>query len=164
MRTMFLILAFLTPGKPSPHALYLSVTEVWQSDEETLKIRVKVFTNDLELALRNYSDGFRRAPEGEFLYKNRGIASGYFNEHFQLRINGKNLNLVYLSHTIENDAHYLVFRTSQNEEWDQIECRADFFMELFPTQQNVVQFHREQDVKFLRFELGTGRQNLSMKE
>lgn len=124
---------------PLPHAIYIGVVQVdHQSLGETAAVNIKVFSNDLQDALRNASSRYRVGPVESCCERNRDLIAAYFSDHFTCRINGRRLSLTLEECRSENDVHWLTFRMSCPEDWKEVSFTADFFMELFPTQSNVI--------------------------
>jgi hypothetical protein len=142
-----LILCF--PGTQPDHAFYLSVTEV--NLEKQGEVSVKVFSDDLQNALRNYSSQYRAANLKTYYEKNKELALAYFQEHLRFEADGKIMTLKYLSHSIEQDAHFISFRMDLQEKTTRLKVKAAFLMELFPTQINVLKLRKGEQLYFLKF-------------
>ncbi|MDX1666488.1 MAG: hypothetical protein R3350_04640, partial [Saprospiraceae bacterium] len=50
----------------------------------------------------------------------------------------------------ENDVYRLTFNASCPPEWDRVSVSADFFMELFPTQSNIISLWHGRGKRFSR--------------
>lgn len=131
-----------TVTKPN-HAIYLSMTEIELRPGEKGVIQIKVFSDDLQNALKNYSHTYQSAGLNQYFEKNRGLAERYFQTHFRLSMNQKKVDFWLSDFRIENDAHFITFHFKAIPNLTTISLEADFFMELFPTQTNVVKVNRE---------------------
>lgn len=149
-------------GSPS-HAIYLSVTD-GEVTEEALHFKVKVFSNDLKDALKNHDpSAYQPAGLSQFFLQNEPLAKRYFEEHFQLWNGEQPLELQLESFTIEGDAHFISFRSVVPNNFKELTVKASFFMELFPTQINVVKMKKGAQLKYLRFNNPAAPQTLSFQ-
>ena len=135
------------------HAIYLSVTELNLVEKKPIDFTVKVFSDDLQDALRNFNTKYQTADIGSFFFINESIAVAYFNEHFIISAGTIQIDYTLLSHSIESDAHFITFRLDQTIWPKNFMLKADFLMELFPTQKNIVKIRQGDNIKYLKFEL-----------
>jgi len=150
----------LFSGNPT-HAVFLSLTE-GEVAGRVIHFRVKVFSNDLQDALKNHSPSeYTPADLNQFFSLNEDVAKNYFEEHFQLWIDKESLALHLEEFDIEGDAHFISFRASIPEHLKELTVKASFFMELFPTQINVVKVKKGAQLKYLRFDKPDAPQTLS---
>lgn len=158
----FLILVLVLSAFRSPeHAIYLSLTEI-AIEEDTSSLRVKVFSDDLQNALRNFGGSYQHQNLENFFGLNQPLAAQYFQEHLQIRIDGIPVALSLKSHSIENDAHFITFHFPSRDMPEKIQIKADFLMELFPTQTNVIKVQLNQEHKYLKCTKGAERQTLTL--
>lgn len=130
----------LLPGfSGDEHAFYLSVMELSMTAEgQTGALTVKVFSDDLEDALfheEGLKRGIRNAPETSAY---RPALTRYFNRHILLKINGQEARLKWEKGEKEQDTHWLYFTFPTDSPWQTLDLKADYFMELFPSQTQVV--------------------------
>ncbi len=135
MKLFFIVL--LLSSTVNYHAIYVSVMEIYPGDGFT-EIKIKVFSDDLQNALRNYSDKYHPGPISNFIEPNQTLITSYFNNKISLAINDTPIALEFLSAELENDAHFLTFRGPETRGWSEVKIRADYFMELFPDQSNII--------------------------
>jgi len=137
---------------PSDHALYLAVIQVdHRNGGANAEITVKVFMDDLQNALRNFSaaDFSISAPE-ECCEKNYRLAAAYFSEHLSCRINGRPLTMALRDCRPEGDVFLLQFDMGCPVDWQELDMKADLFMEIYPTQSNVVSILHGAEKRYLR--------------
>ena len=118
---------------PNFHAIYISVLEF---DNQELK--VKLFTDDLQDAIRNFSEDFKPGENNSFLQQNEGIIEAYFNQKINLKINGQQIRVKFQQGTVEGDSYWITFGLGNVGEWKTLSLSDTHFMELFPNQQNIV--------------------------
>jgi hypothetical protein len=121
------------------HAIYISVIEL-KHDINTLKtsVSVKVFTDDLQDAIRNNNDDLVQTTEAQFVSDNQIAVVKYFNNHLQISINDEIQVLDFIAAKKESDAYFLNFEIQTTSPWKIGKVNATYFMELFPTQSNVL--------------------------
>ncbi len=117
----------------SDHAVYISVVEITEE-----RVQVKVFTDDLQNAIRNYDSNYRQVSDGQFCSENRLLIQRYFQSHLTIKINGQPIVLRYTSASKEGDSYWVSFDMPQMGIWQSIEVTDKHFMELFPTQANII--------------------------
>lgn len=135
-----------------PHALYLSVVQIDQSDVDSdAQILVKVFANDLQDVVRAaYPEAYERTQDQVFCASNKQAIERYFREKLNCRINGDRATLFLLNGTQENDVYWLKFRLQGPHKWQNISIQASFFMEIFSTQSNIIQIIYGMEKRFAR--------------
>jgi hypothetical protein len=120
------------------HAIYVSVLEVEQPiGKKGGDIRIKVFTNDLEDAIFNKSQERIKLLQNS-CDQNKVLVSDYFAAHLQISIDGKPIKYTYVSCEINDASIWFNFNYTAAPAWEEIEIMANYLMELFPTQTNVV--------------------------
>ena len=135
----------------SDHAIYLGVIQVLhEKAQERAEVNVKVFTDDMQNALRNAFEDYEVIPEEEICARQQGLLAAYFAEHLNFDVNGTGVEMNLKSCTKENDVYWLIFDMPCPAHWSKLHVEADFFMELFPTQSNVVSLHHGEERRFFR--------------
>ncbi len=144
-------LAFTQEKLHPAHALYLSMTEIELSADGTGNIEVKVFSDDLQNALRNYSSAYQPADLENFFDKNKGLAGQYFRTHLRLLLNEDTVKYQLVDYDIESNAHFITFHFTTPPDALSLSLEADFFMELFPTQNNVIKVNKAGEQYYYKF-------------
>ena len=146
--------------KPN-HAIYLSLTDI-EIVEGEAKLKVKVFSDDLRDALKNYqSTEYKPADLQNFFSLNQDLANEYFRAHFQIRVENVQADLLIKGFSIEGDAHFINFSCALPQNFKDITVKADFLMELFPTQTNVVKLKNGAQTQYLKFNMPVVPQTLN---
>lgn len=136
IRILLLSLLFFVLNSISPnHAIYLSVVELTHSETPTLTI--KVFTNDLQDIIRNYSTKYVPKSEDEFIAANRKLIEDYFQKNLLIQVNEKAAQIQLRKTMQESDVHFLYFSMNADANWVSLEVIGAFFTELFPIQSNI---------------------------
>ena len=133
------------------HALYLGTLQLkYEAEKQEAYLDVKVFSDDLQSAIRNAYDEFHPGPLTKLFSQNQPLIEAYFREHLQVKINTlAQTPTLYHSEQV-NDTHLLQFKFSCPAAWNKLELTADFFMELFPNQINVISVSYEGKKQFAR--------------
>jgi len=132
------------------HAIYLSVVEIDHSAGGSASIKIKVFTNDMEDALKNEFQKSINLVEPGACESNKIEIVNYFAKHFLCSINGTDVSLSFRSCELTGDAIWFHFEVACPPNWNEIKITADYFLELFPTQSNVVSINHDNKKKFIR--------------
>ena len=142
--SIYVLFCFLWVSPTYNHALYVSVIDVEQ-DENSKKCEVilKVFSDDLQNSIRNFSSEYQQYPTESFVKPNQNLIEKYFNTYIEIRINGEKLLLELTKSEKENDAHFLYFNSESPLQWEEFKISAPYFMELFPEQSNIIRLKYE---------------------
>ncbi len=125
IKTMVLCIWTVLSMSNEEHAIYVSVIEA-DIVEDRVEVEIKVFEDDLRDALRPTSDSL--TVEENLVY--------YFNKH--LTIGGNQGQASLIDHYQEGESYRILMNYNLNEGTNKIEVSASYFMELFPTQQNIL--------------------------
>lgn len=128
----------------SSHAIYVSVLEVEQGS-----IKVKIFANDLEDAIFNHA---QQRPDllNADCSRSKVLIANYFNDHLTCKIDGQEQKFTFVSCEVNDISLWLTFDFNSPATWGQVELTADYLMELFPTQSNVVSITHEGEKRMFR--------------
>ncbi|MEM9328961.1 MAG: DUF6702 family protein [Bacteroidota bacterium] len=135
MHTVFtyLFALFLMLDLRSEHAVYISVVEITDG-----RVEVKVFTDDLQNAIRNFDPNMKMAQDDQFCRENRNTIQSYFQRNLKIDINDKPMEFSYASATTEGDSYWIVFDMGKVGTWKTVSVEDRHFMEIFPTQTNII--------------------------
>jgi Domain of unknown function (DUF6702) len=164
MTVIFLMISLFSPGMftaDAAHAIYVSVLEVEQeAGTKQGTIRVKVFANDLEDAIFNQSKN-RIALQNGDCGQNKSFIGGYFKEHLHLNIDGTPIKYRYVSCEINDISIWLTFEFISPPAWSKVDITADYLIELFPTQSNVVSVTYRNEKRMFRLTKGSTTETVS---
>ncbi len=129
-----------------PHPFYVGVAEVaYDQEDQRVEVAVKLFTDDLERALREAYDapvlnisGVEENPTTDSLIHQ------YLDHHFQLRIHNKQIPLKYLGKEANADATWIYVYFPVEEEPQSATISFTAFFELFDMQRNLVHIKTEE--------------------
>lgn len=136
---------------PMEHAIYISVIEITNSNEFSGRVMVKVFKDDLQDAIYNDQEVQLAITNVAIDSSSYRFVDDYFNKHLSIIINDNEPVPLAVSATEINDMSvWLSFRIKSPKKWMNVEVKANYLMELFPTQSNIVNIRAENDYKLMR--------------
>lgn len=149
-----LVIQFFQPlhaGEVPLHALHLATIQVNHPEHSKIAhMSIKVFSDDLQSAIRNADDRFTPGPLETLFENNEKLVAKYFYSHLQLEIDGHASVFTLAKWEPQNDVFLLTFQIACPEIWQNIHFQADFFMELFPDQSNVLSLVHGEEKQFAR--------------
>lgn len=121
------------------HAFYVSITEIeLEAEWGELKIKVKVFTNDLEDALEKAGYGkLFLDTEKEVQHAHVQIFQ-YLNSNISFKINQTPLALRFQQKMYRDDACWIYLRAGQVCQAKSLSVSNQILLELFDTQTNII--------------------------
>lgn len=152
LTTFLSILSFDSASLRENHAIYVSVLEIEKVDE-TGHIRIKIFADDLEDAIYNSSQSRIDLIKGD-CSQNDVLVSDYFAKHLQLNLDGSNVEYQFISCEVNDISIWFNYEFTTMTTWSELAVKADYLMELFPTQSNVVSIDYQGQKKMFRLVKG----------
>jgi hypothetical protein len=134
------------------HPLHISVTEIeYDEKDKALEIMMRVFIDDLELALRNNL----KQPELDILDAKNGMtidqmAGTYLKDRFKISLDNKAQEVKYLGHEREGDAFIFYVEVSKVKRWKTIQILNSIITETHDDQSNLVHVTVKDKVRSLR--------------
>lgn len=122
------------------HPIHISVTEIeYDEREKELEIMTRIFTDDLELAIRAQ----RNDPELELLNlpvetKLDDLVKPYLLEQINIQLDGKTQTLKYLGHEQDGDALVFFIQIQPVKKWKSITVQNQVLVETYDDQSNIV--------------------------
>lgn len=135
---------FVFLSSSTRHAVYVSVIEIEQT-----ALTIKVFKDDLHDAIRSSKD-YQASNDTLFCELNREAIESYFQQQLQLIPNGRKVEITYAHATAEGDSYWLIFSFQDQGIWQTLEVTDTHFMELFPSQTNIIKLHTSTGQHFCR--------------
>ena len=160
---LFLFLFSIVGGNypENRHAIYVSVLEIEQTNETNGTIKLKVFADDLEDAIQNHTGKRLDLLHGDCTM-NFSLIRQYLNEHLQLEIAGQQLAFSFVGCELNDISLWISFAYQHEASWSAISVSADYLMELFPTQSNVVSVARGETKRIVRLQKGSSKIQISL--
>ena len=145
------------------HALYIGFVQIDHYDHSKVaQMRIKVFSDDLQSALKNSYKSFRFTKPEQLCITRGDLLGRYFSAHLAIQINDSRQKLELADCQIQGDVTLLDFTVTAPAHWRTIEVETDFFQELFPAQTNVFQISYQDKRHFFRLNSANKRKALSL--
>ena len=126
----------------SKHRFYAAIYQIdFVPKKEMIQITTRIFIDDLNDALkhkynkRTFLGTDKESPEDVLLMKK------YVSEQFKLRINGKFEEMNFLSKELENNVIVCYLNIKDIRKVSSVEVVNSILTELFPEQQNIIQYN-----------------------
>lgn len=143
------------------HAIYVSVLEIaYSTGMAQGSLQVKVFANDLEDAIYHHSKIHLDLQNGKCEQGPEAIIA-YFEDHLRFKIDGKLQKIANLSCEVNDISIWLTFDFLAPENWGRVEVKADYLMELFPTQSNIVSITYQAEKRMFRLTQESGTKTIN---
>ncbi len=151
---MFIILCAIIFGQlgminSSDHAIYLSTLEINISETKS-DVVIKVFENDLRDALRAHFN--RRIDTTSQVFEID--VNAYLNAHLSIIFDNKKVTPFVSKVELVGESYQVFMLMEHVRPYQKIEINADYFMELFPTQQNVLHISNNGKKQYYIFKKG----------
>jgi hypothetical protein len=123
------------------HPYYMGVTEIkHNANSQKLEISIKLFANDLELALKKEFHKSLDVFNGS-VDNNNVILNTWCNAHFNLKINSSPHQLIFLGYEIQEDVCWLYLEIPiLTSVIKQVDVRQDMLYMHFKDQMHIVSF------------------------
>ena len=144
----FCFLQFFTPTAEE-HAIYLSTLEI-EIVESNAKVQIKVFEDDLRDVLRSHFNEIIDTTSNDF----GAQIQEYFNAHVQLMSGSLETSLELITYNLVGDTYQISLLGSWTASPSKLKINCDYFLELFPLQQNIMHLTSGEKKKYFIFKKG----------
>ncbi|MEM1124565.1 MAG: DUF6702 family protein [Bacteroidota bacterium] len=133
------------------HGIYISVIKIQHvENESSATVQMRVFADDLKDALRNEFGYEAVMEQPTFCQDYQQYIHGYFEKGFICTINNAPVAYQLADCARVEDVYQLIFTMDCPTEWTTAKIEAPFFMELFPSQSNIVHLENGTTKRFGR--------------
>jgi len=123
----------------SLHKEYYSLTKMtFNQKEKTVQITMKLFTNDMELALSKHYKRELELGTNIEIEDAEHLLDLYLKQTFNIAINGTQNNIHFLGKEFEKEAMFVYLEINNIKEIHQIEIQASMLIEEFIEQENII--------------------------
>jgi len=142
LKIAFFTVLFFGLIASSSHRFYTAIYQInYVPQKKMLQITTRIFADDVNTALKKqYSKTTYIGSEKE-AHEDIDLLKKYISDKFKLAVNGQLKPMEYLSHETENDAVVCYFRVKDISKFNYIEIENSILTEVFPEQQNIIQFN-----------------------
>jgi len=135
----WLLITVLSSWAASAHDFHASITQIEYNEiSGRFEIAAKMFTDDLELAIRPDD-----RPVGELLKSDSLLVANYLKERLRLKVDGSHVMLAFLGCETENDATWCYLESGPYEQLTGLSVRNTVLLEVFDDQVNIIHFTRD---------------------
>lgn len=137
-----ILLALLLCGGWLVHKFYVSLSEIsYNKDSERFEVSIRMFPDDLDRALLE-RNGISTQLGTEFEHRSAdSLLKLYLLGGFSLRVDGKELELIYLGKEPESDALWCYLESVKVPDPEVMTVRNSILTEYFPDQVNIIQVY-----------------------
>ena len=139
MKLFTLIVSICVAFTSFAHEFYFSLTEiVYNEQARSLEISIKIFTDDLEQALKAEDAGaISLATDAEHELADEYVEA-YIRDHLMITVNGKRLTFDYIGKENEKDATWVYVEIPKVRSVKTVTVYNDLLLEQFEQQTNLV--------------------------
>ena len=151
MKKVTLFLICVSCLQFSFHPLHISVTDIeYDPKEEELEIMMRIFTDDLEKAIRQEKSDAELDLLKPKQTTTDKLLEEYVKNHVFIKLDNSNKVMKYLGHEDEGQALICYVLVSDVKKWKTIEVKNDLLMEMFDDQSNLVHVTVDGKVRSMR--------------
>lgn len=133
------------------HPFHVSVCEIYHNSKtKTLEVSLKIFTDDLELAIqKGGNSNFQLLDQSADQIDEKQIGK-YVSEKFKVSINNRQEDLTFLGFEFDQDAVLCYFESGKIKKISEVEIRNSLMTEIFDDQINLTHFQYQDEMKSLK--------------
>ena len=121
------------------HPLYVAVVEIeYNIGDKFATLLCRTFPDDLQLALQKQYSKKESIDNPGDPKKLALEIDGYIKSHLQLKINGRQYNLVFINYKKDDEAVSINFRINNIDNIQNVEIADNIFYELYNKQINII--------------------------
>jgi len=139
-KTVFIGLLFILASSfTDVHKYYISLTQIdYIKDSKSVQITMNLFLDDFDVALqKTFGKNFNLSSKEE-LENSNGYIEEYLEDHFEIKIDSKSLNINYLGKEYEGDIVYLYIEIENVKTISTVEVTNNMLIDFFPDQKNLI--------------------------
>ncbi len=149
-RLSFLILFFIGFQVFSAHPFYVSICELdYNREAESLEISLRIFTDDIENTLQNWSSKKLYLGEPNEIAQADSLLKDYILQVFSIKIDKEKPTLIYLGKEVEQELTWIYLEARNIPDFDEIEISNRLLFQSYPSQTNLVHVNHRQKIKSL---------------
>ena len=148
----FLLIFLLTLSffKLQAHPFYVSICEMnYKSDEARLEISLRIFTDDLEIAMQNWGLGKLNLGEEKENPKADSLVSLYVLKLLKIQVQGENLRIHYVGKEVERELSWVYLEVDNLSDFDKIKISNRILFQSFAGQSNLIHVNQHHEIKNL---------------
>lgn len=137
------------------HPFHVSMCEVkYNSDHHSLEIALKIFIDDLDLALSKQAIPDQHFGEKDEKEGAQQFLESYLNQHVSFVVNGAKQVLNFIGKERDGDALWCYIELDKIDRIQSFEASSTLFFGIYQDQQNIIQLTNEGKVRSLLLQPG----------
>lgn len=137
----FFLLAIIVLSSFAVHKFYVGMFQLkYVPQKKELQITARIFVDDLNLALEKKFHKKTFIGEPKETKGDEVLMQKYLTEKFKLKINGQAKSYTFLSKEIETNVVVCYLKIKDLAKITSLEVENFILMEIYPEQQNIIQF------------------------
>jgi hypothetical protein len=138
------------------HPFHVSICEVYYNPKtQSLEISMKIFIDDLELAIQNQGNTEFKLINSNDNNFNKTPLKSYITDRFMIKTNSKTIDLDLVGYEFENDAILCYFEGKKIKDINVIEIENSIISEVFDDQINLTHFQYNGEMKSIKATKGS---------
>lgn len=147
-----LLLTFLIFGSSflSAHPFYVSICEVnYNSETKSLEISLRIFTDDLEKTMQDWSAEKLYLGENNESQKTDSLLKNYILQELTIAVDGKSTPFHFIGKEVVQALTWIYLETENISDFEKIELSNRILFQTFPSQTNLVHVNNKGETKSL---------------
>lgn len=148
------------------HEYYVSISDIeYNPEAQSLEITLKLFTDDLELALQQADSSAVLSPE-DSLSSPDSLMANYCQQSFSVQLNGQSVSYSYIGYEFEEDVTFC-YLEAEKIEFNQLKeatvaIENSLLMDILPSQVNLVHLRVGDQKRSLLLRAGQERKSVTL--
>jgi hypothetical protein len=129
------------------HPFHVGLTDIeYNSGSETYQVSLKLFTDDLEKGLEEFSDIQLDIVDSSFTDLTDSLISSYTEHYFRIS-SGDRINLLYVGSEKEYDVTWIYLESNKTQIQEEIQVKNEILMSVFSDQSHIVHFTLGEEIQ-----------------
>ena len=152
---LFIIVYIVSHLPTYCHSFHASISSFdCKKNTSTIEITMKLFTDDLEYALRSLEKSDLVLDSKANLHNIDSLIFSYIKMNFILSLNNKKTELLWIGKEIDNDITWCYLEIENIDKLFELKIKNSLFFSFFDDQLNICHFHCNDKPKTLMFHNG----------
>lgn len=130
------------------HAFHVSVSEIYHNSKtQSLEISMKIFIDDLELAVQGQGNAHFKLVQNSREEANSSILKKYISDRFKIEIDSNPIELEMVGYEVDDNALLCYFESKKIKAINKIEFDNSIITEVYDDQINLIHFQYQGQLK-----------------
>jgi len=140
-QSSFFLLIMIVLSSFAVHKFYVGMFQMkFVPQKKEMQITTRIFIDDINLALEKKFHKKTFIGEPKETKEDEVLMQKYIAEKFKFKINGQAKNYTFLSKEIETNVVICYLKIKELAKVNSLEIENSILMEIYPEQQNIIQF------------------------